>query len=67
MRRLSRYLATVRRAQAMPCSLSMSAIWLSLSGFLRFSAATNCLIKARTAVLEALLPESVPRPEPKNT
>ena len=49
----------------MPCSLSMSESWLSLSGFFGFSLATNCLIKARTAVLDALLPLSVPRPEPK--
>ena len=49
----------------MPCSLSISDNWLSESGFLGFSLATNCLIKARTAVLEALLPLSVSRPEPK--
>ena len=36
----------------MPCSLSISDIWLSLSGFFGLSAATNCLISARTAVLE---------------
>ena len=38
----------------MPCSLSISAIWLSDSGFFGLSAATNCLINARTAVLDAL-------------
>ena len=43
----------------------MSEIWLSLSGFFGLSAATNCLISARTAVLDALPPVSVPRPEPK--
>ena len=65
MRRASRYLATVRLAQSMPCSFSMSESWLSESGFLGFSLAINCLISARTAVLDALLPLSVPRPEPK--
>ncbi len=29
MRKASRYLATVRRAQSMPCSFSMSESWLS--------------------------------------
>ena len=29
MRSASRYLATVRRAHSMPCSLSISDIWLS--------------------------------------
>jgi hypothetical protein len=43
----------------------MSEIWLSDSGFFRFSAATNCRISARTAVLEALPPVSVPSAEPK--
>src|SRR5574343_1662410 len=61
----SRYLATVRRAQSMPCSLSMSEIVLSDSGLAVFSAATNCLMRARTAVLDAALPLSVPKPEPK--
>src|SRR2546423_88965 len=65
MRSASRYLATVRRAHSMPCSLSMSEIWLSDSGFFRFSDATNCLISARTAVLDALPPVSVPSAEPK--
>ena len=37
----------------------------SLQGLAGFSAATNCLMSARTAVLEALPPVSVPRPEPK--
>ena len=61
----SRYLATVRRAHSMPCSFNISAIWLSDSGFLALSADTNCLIRARTAVLEAFPPVSVPSPEPK--
>ena len=65
MRSASRYFATVRRAHSMPCSLSMSEIWLSDSGFFRFSEATNCLISARTAVLDALPPVSVPSAEPK--
>jgi hypothetical protein len=65
MRKASRYLATVRRAHSMPCSFSISEIWLSLSGFLRLSDETNCLISARTAVLEALPPVSVPSAEPK--
>ena len=39
------------RATVMPCSPSMSDSWLSDSGFLPSSAATNCLISARTAVL----------------
>ena len=43
----------------------MSEIWLSESGFLRFSDATNWRIRARTAVLEALPPVSVPSAEPK--
>ncbi len=65
MRSASRYLATVRRAHSMPCSLSMPEIWLSDSGFFRFSAATSCRIRARTAVLDALPPVSVPSAEPK--
>ena len=36
-----------------------SRIWLSLSGLFASSAATSCLISARTAVLEALPPVSV--------
>jgi hypothetical protein len=43
----------------------MSEIWLSDRGFFRLSAATNCLISARTAVLDALPPVSVPSAEPK--
>ena len=54
MRRASRYLATVRRAHSMPCSLSRSEIWLSDSGLLGLSAATSWRINARTAVLEVL-------------
>src|SRR5450759_194735 len=65
MRRPSRYLATVRRAQSIPCSLSISESCWSLSGLRALSAAINCLINARTAVLDAWPPESVPSPEPK--
>src|SRR3954471_13444461 len=65
MRSASRYFATVRRAHSMPCSFSMSDTWLSDSGFFGVSAATNCLISARTAVLDALPPVSVPSAEPK--
>ena len=43
----------------------MLAKALSDKGLAGISAATNCLIKARTAVLEALPPESVESPEPK--
>ena len=57
--------STAVRAHSMPCSLSISAIWLSDKGLAGFSAATNCLMSARTAVLDALPPVSVPRPEPK--
>jgi hypothetical protein len=45
--------------------LSMSDSWLSDSGFFGFSLAMSCLINARTAVLDAWLPLSVPSPEPK--
>ena len=55
----SRYLAMVRRATMMPCLPRISVIWLSDSGFLAFSSATNCLISARIAVAEASPPASV--------
>src|SRR6185369_467819 len=61
----SRYFATVRRATWMPCSSSISAIWLSDSGLAASSAETSCLISARTAVLDALPPASVLSDEPK--
>src|SRR5690606_37147789 len=59
IRRDSRYLATERRATTMPCSPSVSAIWLSDKGCLESSAAMSCLIRARIAVLEAAPPLSV--------
>ena len=55
----SRYLAIVRRATRMPCSPSMSAILLSVSGVFVFSAALSCLISARVAVADAAPPVSV--------
>src|SRR4029078_3811647 len=55
----SRYFAIVRRATRIPCSPSMSAILLSVSGVFAFSAASACLMRARTAVADAAPPVSV--------
>ena len=49
----------------MPCSSSICESWLSDSGLAGSSAATSCLISARTAVLDALPPASVFSDEPK--
>src|SRR5690554_5192426 len=56
----SRYLAMVRRATLMPCSSSIFAILLSLSGLRGVSAATIFLIRARIAVEENSPPAAVP-------
>ena len=55
----SRYLAIVRRATLIPCSLRRSAILLSLSGFLGFSAEINFLMIALIAVDEHSPPDAV--------
>ena len=47
----------------MPCSLSISDIWLSDSGLTVFSEVTNCLISARTAV-RALIKQFVAAENP---
>jgi len=49
----------------MPCSSSIRLKALSESGLCTSSALTSCLIKARTAVLDALPPASVLSDEPK--
>ena len=55
----SRYFAIVLLATIMPCSVSKSAILLSLNGLAGFSAATNFLMSALMAVEEHSPPLSV--------
>jgi hypothetical protein len=52
----SRYFATVRLATVMFCFCNITAILLSLNGFLGFSSAVSFLIIARIAVLETSPP-----------